>query len=69
MYVLECLILMGIGVLMIANPQLFYELKESWKNDGGAEPSKFWVFSTKIGGTAFLLAGIGGIICAFIPQA
>ena len=67
--VLECLILIGIGILMIANPQLFYELKESWKHDGSAEPSQFWIFSTRIGGAACLLTGIGGIIFTFISQA
>ena len=64
--VLECLIMIGIGSLMIANPRLFYELKESWKHNGDSEPSNFWIFSTRVGGAAFLLVGIGGIVLTLI---
>ena len=60
------LVLAIYGVALIWKPEFFYELTESWKHDGGGEPSKSYLLSTKFGGVMCMLAGIGGMICVFI---
>ena len=53
------------GVALIWKPEFFYELTERWKHDGGGEPSKSYLLSTRFGGVMCVLAGIGGMICIF----
>ena len=54
------------GAALIWKPEFFYELTESWKHDGGGEPSRSYLLSTRFGGVMCVLAGIGGMICVFI---
>ena len=61
------LALIGIGITMLVNPRLVYELTESWKHDGGVyEPSRRYVWNTRFGGVMCTLAGILGLIVPFI---
>ena len=63
LYFILGLVLIGIGAVMLAKPQLVYELTESWKHDGGVdEPSGLYIGSTRFGGVMFILAGICGLI-------
>lgn len=69
LYFIIGLVLIGIGVAMLARPQIVYELTESWKHDGGVYgPSRLYVWSTRFGGVMCILAGIGGLILPFLPQ-
>ena len=61
-YFILGLVLIGIGAVMLAKPQLVYELTESWKHGGAGEPSKLYLGSTRFGGVMFILAGICGLI-------
>lgn len=54
------------GAALIWKPEFFYELTERWKHDGGGEPSKSYLLSTRFGGVMCVLVGIGGMICVFI---
>lgn len=63
------ILLTALGVTMIWKPQLVYELTESWKHGGASEPTKLYLWNTRFGGVMCALAGIGGMILTFIPQA
>lgn len=54
------------GAALIWKPEFFYELTERWKHDGGGEPSKSYLLSTRFGGVMCVLVGIGGMIFVFI---
>ncbi len=62
LYFIGGLILIAIGITMLVKPRLFFELTESWKHDGSAEPSDLFLCSTRFGGVMCTLAGIGGLI-------
>ena len=66
MLVLLSLLCIVGGFAMLLNPELVFELSESWKLDSGAEPSRLFILSTRIGGALCMLAGIGGMIVPFI---
>ncbi|MBS6643421.1 MAG: hypothetical protein KH366_07555 [Clostridiaceae bacterium] len=60
------LVLLALGILMLAAPDLFYQITESWKNNSSAEPSDLYKLNLRIGGIVFLLVGIAGIITYFV---
>ena len=62
MYIILGILLCIVGVVMIANPRLFYDIVESWKNSGNAEPSDLYIFNTRLGGVVFFLVGIAGTV-------
>lgn len=66
LYVIAGLALIAMGMTMLLNPRLFFELTERWKYDGCGEPSKRFLFSTRFGGVMCTLAGIGGVIVPFL---
>ena len=66
MVAMACLLLTIFGAALIWKPQVFYELTESWKHDGGSEPSNLYILSTRFGGVMCALVGIGGMVCVFI---
>ena len=66
LYLIAGVLLAALGITMLVNPRFFFELTESWKYDGGAEPSNLFLFSTRFGGVMCTLAGICGIIVQFI---
>ena len=67
-YFFAGLVLIAMGVTMLVNPRLIFKLTESWKHDGVAEPSEMFLLSTRFGGVMCTLAGICGLVAAFIPQ-
>lgn len=58
MYLILGIILAIIGIIMLANPKLFYDITQGWKNNSSTEPSELFIFSTRFGGIMFLLVGI-----------
>ena len=64
-YAIAGLALIALGITMLVNPRLVFQLAESWKHDGGAE---MFLYSTRFGGVMCTLAGICGLVVAFIPQ-
>ena len=67
-YLIAGLALVALGITMLVNPRLIFELTESWKHSGGTEPSEMFLRSTRFGGVMCTLAGICGLIVSFIPQ-
>ena len=63
MYIILGLVLIAIGLFMVTKPESFYEITQSWKNDGYAEPSRQFIISTRFGGVMFILVGL---ICDII---
>jgi hypothetical protein len=63
MLVLSLLVAIA-GLIMILRPDLIWLIAESWKSGDGTEPSGLYLISTRFGGAACLLAGIGGIVAA-----
>ena len=51
------LVLLALGILMLAAPDLFYQI---------TEPSDLYKLNLRIGGIVFLLVGIAGIITYFV---
>ena len=62
MYTVLSVILIGVGLLMLASPETFYNLTEGWKHSGGSGPSRSYIFSTRFGGVMMLAAGSLGIV-------
>lgn len=66
MFIIGVLFVIIVGILMVAKPQLVFEITEAWKSNGSAEPTKAYIFSIRFGGIMFLLVGIGcGILSLF----
>ena len=59
MYIVLGIVLAIVGIIMLVNPKLFYDITEGWKNNSSAEPSELFIFSTRFGGVMFLVVGIG----------
>ncbi len=64
MYIIGGILCILMGLLMLISPNTFYEITESWKSHSAGEPSKLFIISTRLGGGAFLLAGVLGILAA-----
>ena len=62
LYIILGILVAVIGVVMLVNPKLIYDITESWKSDGATEPSKRFILETRLGGVLFLLVGIGGTV-------
>ena len=62
MYILLSLLLVGLGIVMILKPKLFFDVTEGWKSHVNDEPSKLYLFSTRLGGVMCLLVGIMGLV-------
>ena len=60
------LLFLIIGFLMLRFPQEIYDLTEGWKSNTPGEPSKWYRISLRVGGIAFLLAGVMGLVSLFI---
>lgn len=67
-YFIAGLALIALGITMLVKPRLIFELAESWKHDGSAEPSRAFLLSTRFGGVMCTLAGLCGLIITFIPE-
>ncbi len=66
LYLIAGLALIAAGIAMLIKPRLVFELTESWKHDGGTEPSNLFLFSTRFGGVMCTLAGLCSVIVPFI---
>ena len=62
MYTLLGIIFSGIGLLMVVNPSIIFQITESWKSDITNEPSELFKISTRVGGGAFIIIGIASIV-------
>ncbi len=60
------LLFLVIGFLMLRFPQEIYDLTEGWKSNTPGELSKWYRISLRVGGIAFLLVGVMGLISLFI---
>ena len=64
--ILSGLLLLVIGFLMLRFPEDIYNLAEGWKSNSPGEPSKWYRISLRVGGIAFLLVGVMGLVSLFI---
>lgn len=64
--ILLSLLLLVIGFLMLRFPEEIYDLTERWKSNTPGKPSKWYRISLRVGGIAFLLVGVMGLISLFI---
>ena len=62
MYALLSIIFVVLGIIMILNPKLFFDITEGWKSNTSGTPSKLYLFSTRMGGVLCLLVGILGLV-------
>ncbi|WP_407074312.1 DUF6199 family natural product biosynthesis protein [Paenibacillus lacisoli] len=51
-----------LGFVMIIKPDAFWLLTESWKNNADAEPSHFYLWSTRLGGFIIIMVCIGAFV-------
>jgi len=56
------IILIGIGLTMFFQTDVFWEITESWKSHSSSGPSDFYKFEVKFGGVMFFLVGLGNLI-------
>ena len=64
--ILLSLLFLVIGFLMLRFPEEIYDLTESWKSNTPGEPFKWYRISLCVGGVAFLLAGVMGLVYPFL---
>jgi hypothetical protein len=67
MYLIIGIIFIAVGIFSIKEPEMIYELLESWKSYAIGEPSKYYIVTTRIGGAIVIVVGISSII-VFIMQ-
>ena len=60
------LLFLVIGFLMLRFPEDIYNLAEGCKSNSPGEPSKWYRISLRVGGIAFLLVGVMGLVSLFI---
>lgn len=61
MYLILGILLLALGLFMLLRPSDFFDLTQNWKSDTPGEPSKLFLFSTRLGGCLFTLLGLAGI--------
>ena len=66
MYILAGFFFWLIGITMELKPQLVIQLRDSLKYTSQAEPSKWYLRSTRFGGVMFLLAGLLSFVVQFM---
>ena len=66
------LVLTGLGVVMLAKPQLVYKLTEGWKYGDARKQSKLHLklhlWEARFSGVIFTLVGIASLIHRFLPR-
>lgn len=60
-YLVIGIVLLALGLFMLLRPSDFFDLTQSWKSDTPGEPSKLFLFSTRLGGCLCTLVGLAGI--------
>ena len=67
MYALFGIILSIVGLVMLINPDLIYDITQSWKNSSvNVYPSDMYRLSTRIGGGFFVVVGIAAVVTQFV---
>lgn len=66
MFVAVGILFLGIGLFMLIRPQTVFTIIESWKSADWGEPSKLYLWNTRIGGAAVLAVGILSIVVQFL---
>ena len=66
MPILGSIFLLVAGLLMLCFPAVIYSITESWKTNSSSEPSGMYKIHIRVGGIAFLLVGITGLIIFFV---
>lgn len=64
--VITAVLVILMGLFMLFRPAVVWSITEGWKSNDATEPSDLYLFSTRFGGGACILAGIGGIIALMI---
>ncbi|WP_331436818.1 DUF6199 family natural product biosynthesis protein [Gordoniibacillus kamchatkensis] len=59
-------LLLILGLFMLFKPSIIWSITESWKSSDATEPSDLYVWSTRIGGLMFTLAGLGEILAFWV---
>ena len=54
------------GLIMLIKPNLFFLLTEAWKTYSSADPSDFYIFTTRLGGAILTLVGVAAVIIFFV---
>ena len=65
MYLLLGVCFLVIGIVMLKYPKIFFDITEGWKNREPAEPSKWFLWSTRVGGVMLCLVGIMAFVVIF----
>lgn len=60
-YLFFSVLLVGLELLMLIRPDVFYEIVEGWKSSSPSGPSDFYRISTRFGGALMLAVGFGGV--------
>lgn len=67
MYLLLGIIFVVVGLVMLINPDLFYDITEGWKNSSvNTYPSELFVKSTRFGGGIIVIVGIAAVVMQFV---
>ncbi len=67
MYLLLGIIIIVIGLVMLINPDLIYDITEGWKNSSvNVYPSDMYRVSTRIGGGFIVIVGIAAVVMQFV---
>ncbi len=61
--IFAAIFLIGVGLLMIFKPAIFWNITEKWKSADATEPSLLYIWSIRFGG---ILCSLGGIASAII---
>ena len=65
-YIIIGVVFIGIGLLMMLSPSIFYNITQGWKNGSESEPSNLFIVSTRFGGVMFSLIGTASIVLQFL---
>ena len=66
MLLLGGIFLLLVGLIMLIKPDLFFLLTEAWKTYSSADPSDFYIFTTRLGGAIFTLVGVAAVTIFFV---
>ena len=66
MILLLSIFVLIIGLLMLIDPNMWWEITESWKSHDATEPSDFYIKVSRFQGCFFTLLGVAGIIAFFL---
>ncbi|GAA0343799.1 hypothetical protein GCM10008967_37810 [Bacillus carboniphilus] len=53
------------GLFLIIWPDIVWLITEGWKSNEAAEPSLFYIWSTRFGGVVSIILGVGWMVKVF----